>query len=273
MSQSRPEPSVCEERLGIMDWGIGGLGFFKLLRQARPHQHCVYFSDSGAPPYGTLAPDALRQRVEQVLAWFAERQVIRVVVACNAASSVLGLVQSEVERIGVIAPTLERLLTRPACSIGIFGGRRTVRSGVYRRPLLEAGFAVQQRVAQPLSALVEAGQLSGGHVEAEVRRIVGPLVGNDVLVPACTHYVALLPLFRALAPRARFLDPAELALDLVLKRWASSTPKRKKHSQPDSAQPDTFATTGSVSAFRRGAARAFGLSLGHVEKVRALQHF
>lgn len=76
-------------RIGILDWGIGGLGFWKLLQQATPAIGCVYLSDAGVPPYGTLPPRALAERVRRAALWFADRGVSQVVVACNAASSVL----------------------------------------------------------------------------------------------------------------------------------------------------------------------------------------
>jgi len=176
-----------------MDWGIGGLGFFKLLRQAAPGLGCVYLSDSGAPPYGTLTSAALTRRVRQAVAWFSARGVSELVVACNAASSVLARVPSREfaggapRLLGVIEPTVRALLRGPRSSIGIFGGRRTVRSLAYRTPLLGAGFRVQQRIAQPLSALVEAGRISGPEVERLVTHILRPIAGCQLLVlPAPT---------------------------------------------------------------------------------------
>jgi glutamate racemase len=264
--------SGSPRRIGVMDWGIGGLGFFKLLRQAAPGLGCVYLSDSGAPPYGTLTRAALTRRVRQAVAWFGERGIDELVVACNAASSVLARLpsvelassaQAPRRRIlGVIEPTLRALLRGPRSSIGIFGGRRTVRSRVYLTPLRRAGFSVQQRVAQPLSALVEAGRISGPEVEREVARIVRPIAGCRLLVPACTHYVALMPLFLRLAPEARWIDPAALTLAALL---APSAQERKRP-----FAESEFWTTGSPAAFVRGAALAFELEIATIRKLHAL---
>jgi glutamate racemase len=263
-------------RIGVMDWGIGGLGFWKLLRQAAPELRCVYLSDAGAPPYGKLPPRQLAQRVARAAAWFEQRGVQRLVVACNAASSVLAQVPRSgaqqglplPELLGVIEPTVQALLAGPRCRIGVFGGRRTVRSGAYRTPLAAAGFDVRQRVAQPLSALVEAGRVAGPLVEREVARILTPIAGCEVLVPACTHYVALLPLFEQLAPGARFVDPAELALRALLgeRAWRDRAPLPAVRPRAG----DEFWTTGSPSSFRRAALRAFQLELTDVKQLRAL---
>ncbi|MEY2936594.1 MAG: hypothetical protein RL033_7343 [Pseudomonadota bacterium] len=260
------------ERIGVMDWGIGGLGFWKLLRQAAPEHRCIYLSDSGALPYGKLPPRQLALRVARVAAWFQQRGVRRLVVACNAASSVLAQVPRSAaqqglplpELLGVIEPTLRALLAGPRCRIGVFGGRRTVRSLAYRNPLAAAGFDVHQRIAQPLSALVEAGRIAGPAVEREVARILIPIASCEVLVPACTHYVALLPLFQQLAPVARFVDPAELALSALL--GGRGLPDRLRPARPRPG--DEFWTTGSPAAFTRAAARAFGLELPSVERLR-----
>lgn len=261
------------ERIGVMDWGIGGLGFWRLLRQAAPELRCIYLSDSGAPPYGKLPARQLAQRVSRAAAWFTQRGVRRLVVACNAASSVLAQVPRSAaaqgltlpELVGVVQPTVQALLAGPRASVGVFGGRRTVRSRVYRTPLVAAGFAVQQRVAQPLSALVEAGRIAGPVVESEVARILAPIAGCELLVPACTHYMALLPLFRRAAPRARFIDPAQLTLCALLGAGAQASGARVRV-----RAGDEFWTTGSPAAFARAAARAFALEVPQVAKLRRL---
>jgi glutamate racemase len=254
-------------RIGIMDWGIGGLGFWQLLKRAEPGAECVYLSDSGAPPYGTLPARVLAQRVQLAIDWFAQRAVTHVVVACNAASSVLTRVPPArlVRTLGVIEPTLRTLLAGPRCRIGIFGGRRTIRSHAYRSPLAAAGFEVQQRIAQPLSALVEAGRISGPGVEGQVERILRPIASCDLLVPACTHYVALLPLFQQIAPTARFVDPAQLTLKALRAELQRAT--TRAHA---SRRADEFWTTGSPAAFQRGAAASFGVEVTSCGRLRGL---
>ena len=78
---------------------------------------------------------------------------------------------------------------------------------------------VIQRVAQPLSARVEAGDLDSPHVRAEVERIVHPLRRADAVLPRCTHYPALMPLFRAELPGVTLLDPAQSLAAWVSRSW------------------------------------------------------
>ena len=41
-------------KLGILDWGIGGVSIYKLIKEKRPDVPVIYFSDTGATPYGKM---------------------------------------------------------------------------------------------------------------------------------------------------------------------------------------------------------------------------
>src|SRR5688500_6716342 len=77
------------QRLGILDWGIGGVGVLRALRQQAPRIPVIYSSDAGHAPYGQLTRDALSRRVSMVLTRMVELGATSLIVACNAASTVL----------------------------------------------------------------------------------------------------------------------------------------------------------------------------------------
>jgi glutamate racemase len=52
--------------VAIIDYGIGGLGLYKLIRQDFPKLPLLYFSDSGEVPYGKLSRLRLRARLDPV---------------------------------------------------------------------------------------------------------------------------------------------------------------------------------------------------------------
>lgn len=239
--------------IGILDWGIGGIGFFQLLRARHPQAPVIYWSDSGVTPYGRLPAAALAARVGAVAAELGRRGVTHLAVACNAASSVLPLGRTgPVEVAGIIEPGIGavRALSDPGL-VGIIAGRRTILAGSYRRGL--AGLRIKQRIAQPLSAYVEAGDLSSAALQTDLARIMRPLGPVDTLVLACTHYLALAPALQALAPRARLIDPAEALVAWVEAHWPlAGMPPR---------EPE-FLTTGDPEAMRRAARAAFGAELG-----------
>jgi glutamate racemase len=247
--------------LAVVDWGIGGLGFYRLLVDRHPGVAVVYVSDTGFTPYGKVPRRELAARVDAVLRHVREMHgAEHAVVACNAASTVLGdltVVRGGMRVVGVIAPAVAALAEMAPAHVGVIGGRRTVASGAYGRALRRAGHRVRQRVAQPLSAHVEAGRLDTAGVRGDVARILAPLRSVEVLVMACTHYPALAPLLAERCPRAALFDPAAATLAHVERAWPLA---------PDGA-PHRFLTTGDPDAMRRSARLAFGVDLPTVERI------
>ena len=246
-------------RLGILDWGIGGVGFYTMTRARLPDLPVVYWSDAGTIPYGKQAPGELARRVVAVARRLKrEEGVTHLAVACNAASSVLPRIDMSDETLPEIAGVIEHGVraslqrSAPGQIIGVVGGRRTILSGAYRRAL--SGRAVRQRVAQSVSARIEAGDLTSDGVRRELDRIMAPLREVDLLVLACTHYAALEGAFAERAPRAEIIDPAAELLAWAVDAW-------KLDSAQSGSEPDRVLTTGDVEATARSALLAFGMKL------------
>lgn len=247
-------------KLGVLDWGIGGVDFQARLRARHPELAMLYWSDSGATPYGKLSREALALRVASVIGELRGRGATHVVVACNAASTVLehpAVVEVGVEICGVIAPAIAAALADPAREIGVIGGRRTICSGLYRQGLTAFGRRVISRVAQPLSAMVERGELDSPAVHIALAGILQPLRRVETLVLACTHYAALLPAIRRIMPDVRIIDPAAVTVAEVERRWCLS----------GQGAGDMFLTTGEPAAMRAAARLAFGVTLPAVQRV------
>ena len=247
-------------KLGVLDWGIGGIDFYARLRARHPGVPVVYWSDSGATPYGKLGPAALASRVAGVVAALRERGVTQVVIACNAASTVIGhpaLEEVGLEVCGVIAPAIAATLADPARVVGVIGGRRTISSGLYRKGLVAGGRRVISRVAQPLSAMVERGELDSPALHLELRRILRPLRRVEALVLACTHYTALIGPIRRVLADVRIVDPAAATLAELERRGCLS----------GQGEADMFLTTGDPQATWEAARLAFGVTLPPVQRV------
>jgi len=241
--------------LGIVDWGIGGLGLVQALDRAAPGLPVLYWSDAGATPYGRMRVDELASRLTTVVDALAQRGATEVVLACNAASTV-------VERLGAAAIPVEGIIEYGLASVpeeltghvGVIGGRRTIAAGHYRRGLARRGRVVLSRVAQPLSAHIEAGRTGSPQFLTDLAKVLGPLRRVDALVLACTHYPAASKWFAAALPHALLIDPAE--------RLATAIAERYPHTQKNSSHGKrVFLTTGDPKAMRHGAARAWGTAL------------
>ncbi|MBV1861944.1 MAG: aspartate/glutamate racemase family protein [Nannocystaceae bacterium] len=235
--------------LGVLDWGIGGLDVVAKLRAAGMQRPIVYLSDAGALPYGKQSDAALAGRAKALVKRFADHGCDEVVLACNAASTVLpALTGLPVRRIlGVIQPGIEATVRAGVRDVVVLGGRRTIDSGHYSAALRPLNINVTEVVAQPLSALIERGIVSGPELDSTLEQIVSPVRNATAIVSACTHYLAARPaLHTALARLRTVIDPAQALVDLYF-----------GHAAPGPF-PDRYWTTGDPARSRRAAVAVFG---------------
>ncbi len=251
--------SSAPTRIGILDWGIGGLDVLGKLRAAGEQASVLYCSDSGSIPYGRQSEHDLQRRIARLVRMMAERGCGTVVVGCNAASTVLRSPRvqeaaASVHRLcGVIEPAVAVTRSLDVPEVVVIGGRRTIESRAYHDPLEAAGIRVRGRIAQPLSALVEAGVLGGPRLARCLDDILTPVADGTTLVSACTHYLAVETEIRRRLPGLRNLvDPARIVAQQLATTTTTTTAP---------APPDRFVTTGDAAATERAAAAAFGLSV------------
>ncbi len=244
-------------KLGIIDWGIGGISIYKLIKQRRSDAAVVYFSDTGVTPYGKMSRTQLAARLGQVIGFLRTKGVTHLVIGCNAASTAIPFIDPQGLTIeGVIEPAVEMAARLRPERLGLIGGRRTVLSGVYRRAFAERGIKVEQRIAQPLSGLIESGDVSSATLRTECERILSPIRNCSHILLACTHYPAIAGLMKEFVePRTEFVDPAA---ELVKRtaRWRLS-PSR-----------DEFYTSGSISGMKKAACAAFSCKLANISVAR-----
>lgn len=246
----------------VLDWGIGGCAVFAGLAAALPSARLLYLSDAGRAPYGLQSRRALRRRLAAVCASLAELGCRRLVVACNAMSAafpergrmlagvaVSGMVGAGLA--GVAAADPDRRWRR----VGLIGGGATIAARQWERGLRRLGYEVAPAVAQPLSALIEAGRQDGPEFRGLVADLAKCLGRIDALVLACTHYPAAAGVFAELFPGVALYDPAAAvttaaAGELALAAGGRTGPGCR-----------LAMTGGDPAASTRAAAAAFGLDL------------
>lgn len=243
--------------LGIIDWGIGGISIYKLIKERRPDIKVVYFSDTGVTPYGKMSRSELISRLNSVVRFLQTKGVTHLVIGCNAASTAISHLDLNGMKIeGVIDSAVERAAKLRPRRLGVIGGRRTILSGVYRRAFDRKGIAASQRIAQPLSGLIESGDVSSTRLHSECKRILAPLRNCSHVLLACTHYPAITPVLRRyVSDKTEFIDPAS-ALVGKIADW-----------EVGSGGPDEFLTSGDPKAMKKAAMTAFGCQLDDPKKV------
>ncbi len=246
-----------QSKLGILDWGIGGISIVKLLDKSGRKFPVVYFSDTGATPYGKMRRGELVSRLNSVIEFLKTKGATHIVIGCNAASTAIEYLDSRNIKIeGVIESAVDLCLKLKPEKLAVIGGRRTVLSKIYRKKFNEKNIKIRQRIAQPLSALIESGDISSPILREEARRILTPVKNSSHILLACTHYPAISEVLKSfVSPKTKLINPAN-ELVKKIEKWNLS-----------GAGEDVFYTTGDAENMKRAARNAFGFLLNKAEKI------
>ncbi len=76
-----------ENKIAVMDSGVGGLSILSELKKALPEADFVYFGDTKNLPYGTKTPDEILEYNIKILDYFKSLGIKNVVIACNTTSA------------------------------------------------------------------------------------------------------------------------------------------------------------------------------------------
>lgn len=244
--------------LGVIDWGIGGLGVYQALKQ-KSDTPTLYFSDSGHQPYGKTDPKELESRLGEICSFLRDQGAEKITIACNAANAAYA--DREGVR-GIIVHGAEVIKNSGHKQVGLIAGRGTVVSNVYEKYLAGSGVELTQRIAQPLSAHVEAGRLSGEALHDDLAQILGPIADHPAILMACTHYPVLkTEIKRHVSPDCVLLDPAEHLTDWMIKHWDFVTSENVGNVQ------DKWFTTGNVEQFKISGKQVFSVDIADVRAV------
>lgn len=281
--------------IGIFDSGLGGLTVARAIAEVLPNESMTYLGDTERCPYGTRPQEEVRGFVRQVVAWFAQKDVKLLVIACNTATAAgLDLAQRslEVPVLGVIVPGARAVVQASRSRrVGVLATQGTCDSMSYVEAIrtLDAGVRVTQapsprgvevveaRLASPAAMgkdwMSDRGAFDTPFVRSIAKEDTAPLRGKgiDAVILGCTHFPLLKDEYqRALGSDVCVVSSAEeTALEVVgyLKRAEAFAP----HSLNGGASLDVtyhFATTSSeLGAFAVAGEYVFGRSLDVVEHV------
>jgi glutamate racemase len=193
-----PACTPADAPVGIFDSGVGGLSVLRHIRAQLPHEHLLYFADSGFAPYGDKPEQVVAERVLAVASFLVERGAKALVVACNTATvAAIALVRARHPDLPIVGvePGL-----KPAAAatrngkIGVLATEATLCGEKFLLLRDQVAAATGARfLLQPCVGLadqIELGQLDSEATAAMLERYIAPLLaeGADTLVLGCTHY-------------------------------------------------------------------------------------
>lgn len=235
----------CSPVIGVFDSGVGGLSVLQEIRALLPQEDLVYLGDSAFCPYGSKAPEVLRERVEKVVRYLLGKGVDVVVLACNSAT-----IQAiewcrenwpEVAFVGMepgVKPAVE--WTRSGV-IGVFATEASLTGAMFSRLIARYSGDCQVLTCEcpQFVEFVEQGILTGAELEAAVLAYGKGLVaaGADTLVLGCTHYHFLEATIQQVFPRVRLINTAQAVARRVVEVKAG-------RAKPDEGGELLFVTSG-----------------------------
>jgi glutamate racemase len=196
---THPLPSFAADApIGVFDSGVGGLSVLRHIHAQLPHEHLLYFADSGYAPYGDRDEGWLIRRSLAITDFLVRQGVKALVVACNTATvAAIRAIRTEFPGMSIVGvePGLKpgAAATRSG-KVGVLATERTLQGEKFL--LLREQIATATKVdflLQPCIGLVDQIELGGLDTEATRKLLeayVVPLLerGADTLVLGCTHY-------------------------------------------------------------------------------------
>jgi glutamate racemase len=184
--------------IGVFDSGIGGLSVLRHICRHLPHEHLLYFADSGFAPYGDKPEDVIVARTLWISEFLLQQGAKALVVACNTATA--ASIKSVRERYPLLPVVGVEPGLKPAAAatktniVGVLATERTLSSDKFkllRQQVSDAAkvsFLLQACVG--LADQVEKGELDSPATVMLLQHYVTPLLkeGADTLVLGCTHY-------------------------------------------------------------------------------------
>jgi glutamate racemase len=212
--------------IGIFDSGVGGLTVLKAVHKRLPDESLIYLGDTARLPYGTKSAAAVSAYAMQAARRLVSYGIKALVVADNTSSAhaLEGLRGAfpGLPVIGVVDPGASAAATASARGhIVVIATESTVQAGTYPRSILNArpGADVTTLACPLFVAMVEEGMVEGPIAEQIVRHYLDPLFTpnlGDCLLLGCTHFPALVPLFRrVLGPQVAIVDSASTTAMVV----------------------------------------------------------
>ncbi|MBR0307753.1 MAG: glutamate racemase [Mogibacterium sp.] len=198
--------------IGVFDSGLGGLTSVQELHRQLPEEKIIYYGDTARTPYGSKSPETIIKFATQIVDYLVGRDTKMIIIACNTVTALaLGSLRKrypDIPIIGVIEPTVRKVVSEGCKRVGVIATKATVGSDVYGSELrsLSPGIEVYSKACPAIVPLVEEGLTGTDIMELTVKYYLDDFVEQndfDDLILGCTHYPLVASRIRRLYPRLR----------------------------------------------------------------------
>lgn len=201
--------------IGFFDSGLGGLTSVHELHEQLPDEKVIYFGDTARTPYGSKSPDTIREFATQIVDYLVDHDCKMIIIACNTATAMA--LDSLRERyphipiLGVIEPTVRKVVADGCKRVGVIATKATIGSDVYGKSLtsMNPDIQVSSLACPAIVPLVEEGIIDSEIMELTIKHYMDSWVAEnkfDNLILGCTHYPLVAPTISRLYPELRLYN-------------------------------------------------------------------
>ncbi len=198
--------------IGVFDSGLGGLTSVQELHRQLPEERVIYLGDTARTPYGSKSPETIVKFAIQNVDYLVARNTKMIIIACNTVTAValdaLRKRYPAIPIIGVIGPTVRKVVGDGVRKVGVIATKATIGSDVYGNELraLSPDIDVYSMACPAIVPLIEDGLTDTEIMELTVRHYMDGFVkenGFEDLILGCTHYPLVAKHIRKLYPGLR----------------------------------------------------------------------
>ncbi|MBR2674512.1 MAG: glutamate racemase [Mogibacterium sp.] len=198
--------------IGILDSGLGGLTSVWELHKELPEERVIYYGDTARTPYGSKSPETIVKFADQLVSKLIAGNTKMIIVACNTitawALDELRKRHPEVPIIGVIGPTVRKVVAGGSAKVGVIATKGTIGSDMYGKSLreLNPSIEVYSKACPAIVPLIEEGLTDTDIMELTIKHYMDDFVSAEDfedLILGCTHYPLISAQIEKLYPHLR----------------------------------------------------------------------
>ena len=195
--------------IDVFDSGLGGLTSVQELHRQLPEERVIYLGDTARTPYGSKSPETIIKFATQNVEYLVARNTKMIILACNTVTAIaldaLRKRYPAIPIIGVIEPTVKKVVSSGCKRVGVIATKATIGSDVYGRELRTASpdIEVYCQACPAIVPLIEDGLTDTEIMRLTVSYYMDDFVKNggfDDLILGCTHYPLVAKHIRSLYP-------------------------------------------------------------------------
>lgn len=198
-------------KIGILDSGLGGLSILKELKKILPNEDYLFYEDSINNPYGSKSDEELLKIVSNIVEFLLKNDCKIIVIACNTATT------SCIKRLREMYPNTIFVGTVPAIKMAYDNNYKNtiILSTPYTMNSKRVNELISDYHNKDQNIINISGENLANLIENEkydeifalLEKLLNPYKDIcDSIVLGCTHYPLISDIISSIIPNAKLLD-------------------------------------------------------------------